>query len=189
MTRKEKSSSHSVEKVEKAGQDEVEELGAQEETKAEDTGPVRKALEEEKEKAEKYLANWQRAQADLINYKRRSEQERAETTGFANSTLILSLLPILDDMERALGNLPEELAGSSWVDGVKIIYRKMRAVLESQGLAEIEAEGKDFDPNIHEAVMAVEGDEGKVVGEIRKGYKFREKVIRPTQVKVGKGEA
>jgi len=148
---------------------------------------LKKALAEEKEKSEKYLANWQRAQADFINFKRRNEQERAEVVNYANSTLILNTLPVLDDLERALGNVPDELAESPWVDGIRHIYRKLQAVLEAQGISVIEAEGKDFDPNFHEAVMSVEGEDGKVIEETQKGYKLRNRVIRPTKVKVGKG--
>ena len=163
--------------------------GDEEELKEEagDVESLKKALEEEKEKTEKYLANWQRALADFINYKRRSEQERAESANFSNLTLIMSLLPVLDDFERALASVQEELAESSWVDGIKHIYRKLKAVLEALGVSMIEAEGKDFDPNFHEAVMSVEGEEGKVIEETQKGYKLRNRVIRPTKVKVGKG--
>jgi molecular chaperone GrpE len=97
------------------------------------------------------------------------------------------LLPVLDDLERALANVPGELTESPWVDGIKHIYRKLQAFLQAQGVSAIEAEGKDFDPNFHEAVMAVEGEEGKVIEEIQKGYKLRDRVIRPTRVAVGKG--
>ena len=180
MTKKEKSFSHDEEKGE---QGEVEAKVEQ----PEEIESVKKALAEEKEKAEKYLANWQRAQADFVNYKRRSEQERAEGVNYANSTLILNTLPVLDDLERALGNVPDELAESPWVDGIRHIYRKLQAVLEAQGISVIEAEGKDFDPNFHEAVMSVEGEDGKVIEETQKGYKLRNRVIRPTKVKVGKG--
>jgi len=86
-----------------------------------------------------------------------------------------------------LASVPEEFAESPWVDGIRHIYRKLEAILEAQGISVIEAEGKDFDPHFHEAVMAVEGEEGKVVEEISKGYKLRNRVIRPTRVKVGRG--
>jgi molecular chaperone GrpE len=155
--------------------------------KNEGVASLQKALAEEKEKAEKYLANWQRAQADFVNFKRRTEQERAELNNFANSTLVLNLLPVLDDLERALEHANEDVEGSAWVDGIKLIYKKLKTTLEAQGLEEIEAEGEDFDPNVHEAVMAVEGEEGKVIEETQKGYKMRNRVIRPTKVKVGKG--
>lgn len=154
--------------------------------RVQDTETIEKALEEEREKAEKYLANWQRAEADLINSKKRGEQERAELANFANATLVLALLPVLDDLERALENVPDELGGSTWVDGIRLIYRKMQAVLEAQGLSPIDAEGKDFDPNFHEAIMCVEGEEGMVCEEVQKGYRFRDRLLRPAKVKVGK---
>lgn len=179
MTGREKSFSQDEEKGE-AEQIEVVE-------QPEGVESLQKALAEEKEKAEKYLANWQRAQADFLNFKRRNEQERAEVVNYANSTLILNILPVVDDLERALRGVPDELAESPWVDGIRHIYRKLKGVLESHGVSAIEAEGKDFDPNFHEAVMTVEGEEGKVIEELQKGYKLRSRVIRPTKVKVGKG--
>lgn len=154
----------------------------------EDLESLKKALEEAKEQAEKYLANWQRAEADFINYKRRSEQERAEMASFANATLITDLLPVLDDLERALENVSDGFDGPTWVEGIRLVYRKLKAVLEDRGLLEIEAEGKEFDPNLHEAVMCVEGEEGKVCEEIQKGYKLRDRLLRPSMVKVGKDQ-
>jgi len=158
----------------------------EEDVVAEDVESLKKALSEEKARAENYLANWQRAQADFINYKRRIEQERSETVNFANSTLILNLLPVLDDLERALDSVSEKLAGLTWVDGIVLIYRKLRAILEGHGLTEIKAVGEPFDPNLHEAVLYGEGEEGKVIEELQKGYKLHDRVLRPTIVKVGK---
>jgi len=160
-----------------------------EKAEAEDTESLRKLLAEEKEKAEKYLANWQRAQADFINYRRHTEQERAEATKLANATLILNLLPILDDLERALNSVPAKLAGLPWLDGVRLIQRKLQAVLGTQGLSPIEVVGKDFDPNLHEAVLYGEGEEGKVIQEIQKGYRLHDRVLRPAQVGVGRRAA
>jgi len=154
----------------------------------EDIEALKQALTEEKERSEKYLANWQRAQADLTNYKKRAEQEKIETVEFANSTLILNLLTIIDDLERAFDSLPAQLAGFSWIEGIKLIYNKLKATLEAQGLAEIKAKGEPFDPHLHEAVMRQEGEEGIVIEEIQRGYKLKGKVIRPSMVIVGKGE-
>ncbi len=149
---------------------------------------LKQALAAEKEKTEDYLANWQRAQADFINYKRRSEQEKEETIKFANTTLILTLLPVLDDLERALTSIPPRMAKTSWADGIRLIERKLRASLEAQGLSSIDAGGKPFDPNIHEAIREGKGKEGIVIEEVQKGYKFHDKIIRPTMVVVGNGE-
>ncbi|MDI6815266.1 MAG: nucleotide exchange factor GrpE [Dehalococcoidales bacterium] len=154
----------------------------------EDIEALKKALAEEKEKGKGYLANWQRAQADFINYKRRSEQEKEEISQFANAILMLNLLPILDDLERALTSIPPHLARLSWVDGIRLIERKLRASLEAQGLSPIKAKGEPFDPKLHEATMYSKGKEGMVIEELQKGYKLHDRVIRPTMVVVGNGE-
>ena len=154
----------------------------------EDIESLRKTLEEEKAKAEKYLANWQRAEADFSNYKKRVEQEREETVKFANVALIRTVLPVLDDLERALALLPPKIAGLTWADGIKLIYRKLQATLEAQGLSEIKTLGEVFDPAVHEAVAQGEGEEGKVVEELQRGYKLGNRLIRPAMVVVGKGE-
>ena len=154
----------------------------------EDIESLKQILAEEKEKAEKYLANWQRSQADFSNYKKRIEQEREEIVKFANSTLILNLLPILDDLERAFVSLPQQLANFSWIDGIKLSYNKLKATLEAQGLSEIKTKGEQFDPHLHEAIMRREGEEGMVIEEIQKGYKLKDKVIRPSMVIVGEGK-
>ena len=124
---------------------------------------LKEALAEEKAKAENNLAGWQRAQADFINYKRRSEQEKEEIGKFANSTLMFSILPVLDDLERAFASIPAHLA-------------KLKAL------------GEPFDPNLHEAAMHGKGKEGMVVEELQKGYKLHDRVIRPSMVVVGNGE-
>jgi molecular chaperone GrpE len=155
---------------------------------AEDLETLQQTLAEEKEKAEKYLANWQRSQADLENYVKRAEQEKSETVEFANMILILDLLPILDDFERALASLPGELDEQNWTKGVGLIYNKFKTILEAQGLSEIKAKGEYFDPYLHEAAGQLEGEEGRIIEEIRKGYKFKDKLLRPSMVMVGKGE-
>lgn len=154
-----------------------------------DIDSLSKALATEKEKTATYLANWQRAQADFTNYKRRTEQECQETSRFANTTLLLSILPALDDFERALSFVPSEFTGQPWVDGIRLIVRKIHTSLESQGLSPIKALGEPFDPRLHEAAAQREGEEGMVVGELKKGYKLFDRVIRPTTVVVGNGAA
>ena len=153
---------------------------------AEDVDSLKEAFEVEKEKAEKYLANWQRSEADLSNYKKRVEQEKAELSEFANAELIKSLLPVVDDLERALSNVPCGQEDISWIEGIRLIYRKLISILEAQGVAQIPCEGEIFNPNVHEAVMCVPGEEGRVVEEIQRGYTLRDRVIRPSMCKVGK---
>lgn len=148
---------------------------------------LRQALAAEKENAEKYLANWQRAEADLSNYRKRAEQEKNEFVQYANTQLIIKLLPVLDDLERAFAALPRELEGVEWVNGIELIQQKLRGLLESEYCSAIEAVGQPFDPNLHEACMHQEGEEGMVIDEVQKGYKLRDKVIRASMVTVGKG--
>jgi len=112
----------------------------------------------------------------------------AEVSQFANTTLMLSLLPILDDLERALTSTPHQMAELDWVDGIRLIERKLRASLEAQGLSQIRALGKPFDPNFHEAVRQDKGKDGIVIEELQKGYVLHDRVIRPTMVVVGNGE-
>jgi len=153
-----------------------------------DIETLKKLLAETQAKAETNLAGWQRAQADFINYKRRSEQEREELAQLANSVLILSLLPVLDDFERAFVSIPPKLEKMSWMDGIKLVERKLWASLEAQGLSPIKALGEPFDPNLHEAVRQDKGKEGIVIEEVQKGYKLYDRVIRPAMVVVGNGE-
>jgi molecular chaperone GrpE len=161
-------------------------------TKAAPTEAERKSLEEQiaqaKEDAQKYLANWQRAEADFQNYKRRMEQERDETRRFASAALIINILPILDDLERALGSLDARLAGLTWFEGIALIHRKILILLDNAGVSIIEAEGQQFDPRYHEAMMHAEGEEGKVLAEVQRGYKLYDRVLRPAMVVVGKGK-
>jgi len=153
-----------------------------------DVEKLKKELEDEKKKAETFLANWQRAAADFQNYKRRTDQERQETAQFANAALIMNILPVLDDLERALTNVDTNLAGLTWIDGIRFIYRKFQVILETAGVKPIESEGKGFDPRYHEATMSAEGEEGKVIAEVQRGYLLGERVVRPAMVIVGHGE-
>lgn len=153
----------------------------------EDVEALKKALAAETARAEDYLSGWKRAQADFINFKRRTEQEKAEATKFSNAMLILNLLPVLDDLQRAFNSVSASLAGLTWVNGMQLIHRKLEGILEAQGLSQIKALGEKFDPHFHEAVMYKEGDEGVVIEEVQKGYKLHDRVIRPSLVVVGKG--
>jgi molecular chaperone GrpE len=163
-------------------------VSREEESNVADTESLKNELAEQKAKAESNLLGWQRAQADYVNFKRRSEQEKEDALKYANSMLVLKILPVLDDFERAVASLPEELNGNPWVDGMRHIERKLRTTLEAQGLAPIKAIGEPFDPKLHEAVRQDAGEEGIVIGEMERGYTFLDRVIRPSKVVVGNGE-
>lgn len=154
----------------------------------EDSEELKKIVLEEREKAERCLANWQRAQADFVNFKRRTEQERIENARFYNAKLIQNLLPVVDDFERAFDAIPPNSADAAWLEGIELVRRKLRAVIEAEGVCEIKALGESFDPAFHEAVCQAKGEDGKVVEEIQKGYTLNDRVIRPAMVVVGEGE-
>ena len=149
--------------------------------------PIEEQLARAREDAQKYLGNWQRAEADFQNYKKRVDQERDENRRFASAALVMNTLPILDDLERALMSVDAHLAGLTWLDGVRLIYRKLQLILENAGVSAIEVEGQQFDPRYHEAVMHADGEEGKVLAEVQRGYKLYDRVLRPAMVVVGKG--
>lgn len=134
-------------------------------------------------------AGWQRTAADFANYRRRTEQERDAMLGLANEVLLAKLLAIVDDFDRAIANMPADLQGVGWVEGIVAIDRKLRQLLDSEGLVPIEAIGRPFDPHEHEAVVQEERAdvaEGTVTAELQRGYRIRERVLRPAMVAVAK---
>ncbi len=152
-----------------------------------DVDGLRKRLEEEKERAQLHFASWQRSAADFQNLKRRMEQERGEVARLANVSLVINLLPLMDDLERALRNVDTKLAGLTWIDGIWLIQRKFEAVLENAGVKEIQADSQPFDPQVHEAISETAGEEGMVISGVKKGYALGDRVIRPAMVIVGNG--
>ena len=144
----------------------------------EDIEALKQLLAEEKTKAEGYLANWQRAEADFINYKKRCEQEKEEIGRFGNTALMLNILPALDDLERAFAAIPPRIAHQDWVNGIRLIERKLLNSLEANGLSRIEALGEPFDPNFHEAVRQDKGEEGTVIEEVQKGWEAENRTDR-----------
>lgn len=155
--------------------------------KNEDIDDLKAALLGEKKKAAEYLADAQRERADYQNLKKRTEQDKQESLKWSNAELIRSILPAIDDMERAFTMVDPQFKDSLWVEGFRIIQRQLQDALRAHGCTEIECVGKPFDPNLHEAVTYEEGDDGTVVSEHRKGYMMKDKVLRASQVGVGKG--
>lgn len=149
---------------------------------------LEEALAAEKKRAEEYLANWQRSQADFINFKRRTEQDRLEFNKYASANLCSSILPVVDDLERAIAHIPEEYMKTDWVEGVRLVQRKFQTILEGQGVKPICALGMAFDPSLHEAIKHEKGEEGMVIAEFQKGYMLNDKLLRPSRVAVGSGE-
>ena len=133
----------------------------------------------------------QRLAADFANYRKRTDTERSEFAKYAKADLIRKLLDVLDGYDRALETMPDEIKGQPWVEGMWLVERKLRAMLEAEGLQTLEATGKPFDPYQHEAVAHMESDapEGTVISEYQKGYRLHDRVIRPAIVTVSKGPA
>jgi molecular chaperone GrpE len=143
-------------------------------------------VSELKERSDRLLSNWQRAQSDLQNFRRQTLQAQEETVLKANIAVLMSLLPVLDDLERATQSIPAELHSYSWMDGIWIIHKRLLAVMTAFGLEPIESEGEDFNPNLHQSVAESLGEDGKVIVEIQKGYTLQKRLLRPALVTVGK---
>ena len=137
------------------------------------------------ERAERLLANWQRAQADLSNYRSQVERERSELAIAARASLAADLLAVLDDLERAMYVVSPELRSLTWVDGIWLILRKLEAILKAHGMEEVAAQDQPFDPLVHQAIAQVEGEEGVVVSVAQKGYTLQKRLIRPAMATVG----
>ncbi len=136
-----------------------------------------------------YLDGWQRARAELANYKRRTEAQRAEMVLSANADLLARLLPVLDDLQLALANSPQGGVGAwkEWNDGVALVAHKFAGVLQEVGVAPIETEGQPFDPMVHEAISYEENpdfESGQIIAQVRRGYLLGSRVLRPAMVRV-----
>lgn len=147
-----------------------------------------KRLAEEQSRAERFLANWQRTQADFQNYQKRAERERAEAADSARNAVLLAMLPLADDFELAMNSMPADISTTEWAGGLRMVERKWKNFLSNYGVTAIEALGKPFDPKYHEAVMRADGEEGMVIQELRKGYLINGTVLRPSLVVVGNGQ-
>ena len=150
---------------------------------------LRAQLRAAQQEAQENRAGWQRTAADFSNFRRRTEQDREQTLGLANESLLSKLLAIVDDFDRAIAHMPPDLRQVGWIEGIVAIDRKLRQLLESEGLTPIEAEGHPFDPHQHEAVVQEETSsvpEGTVASELQRGYRIRDRVLRPAMVAVAK---
>ncbi|MBU4285084.1 nucleotide exchange factor GrpE [Patescibacteria group bacterium] len=152
-----------------------------------------KGLKEQLKKAEQeraeYLAGWQRAKADLINYKKEQEAKISEIFKFANEGLIYDVLPVLDSFELAMKHFENNHKNTEGLgqEEIKQIYNQFKNILKSSGVEEIQVAGEKFNPEFHEAVGEIEGKEqGIIVEEVQKGYKLNNKVIRASKVKISK---
>lgn len=152
-------------------------------------------IREAKEEAQTNLAGWQRTAADFENYKKREEAKQKDIMEFAKEVTVVKMLPTLDTLEQGLKHLPDQSSSdfaakfTQWKSGIEGTLQKLDKVLEEMGVKKIEAVGKQFDPNFHEAVRMVPGGQDNIViEELQTGFEINGKVIRPSQVAISKKE-
>jgi molecular chaperone GrpE len=156
------------------------------EVEADELESLRQKLAEAEAKAVENLDGWQRAVAEFQNYKKRMDRDREAEKAWMKGELVRKVLPVLDDLERALLNRP---AGDPWANGIELITRKLQSILEAEGIERIEAQGKAFDPNYHEAISyepSAGVESGSVIAIIQNGYMLGDRVVRPALVRVAK---
>lgn len=144
---------------------------------------LKKELETAKAKCEEYLNGWKRERADFLNYKKDEMERIGELAKYANTEIILKIIPILDNIYLAESHVPEELKNHDWIKGFQQIKTQLCDFLQKEGIEPIETVGKKFDPNKMEAV---EGDGDTVAEEVQRGYTLHGKIIRVAKVKISK---
>ena len=155
--------------------------------KAERLRKLEEALNAEQAKSREYLDRLKYLQADFENYRKRADKEFQEVTQRSNERLIIDILDIADDLERAVQTGRTTDNTKVLLEGVEMVQKKLYSMLEQEGLTRIDAVGKPFDPNRHELLAKIsckDHEEGTIVEEVRKGYIFKGKVIRPSVVKI-----
>lgn len=137
--------------------------------------------------AEDYKDRWLRSQAEFANARKRMDKQRIVLRATATVDVMKKILPVLDDFERAMASVPEEIAENSWLEGIQLVQRKLLAIPENFNVTPIDAVGQPFDPNFHEAISQEPSDEydsGVICRELQKGYTIGDQVIRPSLVSV-----
>lgn len=155
----------------------------------EQVAALRKDLEEARKEVAQNRDQAQRSQAELVNFRRRTDEERISQQQYSNSRLLIKLLPVVDELELAVNHADDSAAQHPWAEGVKLIQRKIAALLESEGVSKIDAVGTQFNPLVHEAVDTQETTKypaGYIVEVVRNGYQLHERVIQPAQVVVAR---
>jgi molecular chaperone GrpE len=143
-------------------------------------------LEQETKKSADYLTNLKYLQADFENYRKRMDREFRDIEEFSTSALVKKLLPVLDDFDLAIATADKSPETKGFIEGLQMVQKRLVASVESEGLEQIDAVGKPFNPELHEAVDRVQGngEQDLIVEEVRKGYIFKSRVLRPSMVKV-----
>lgn len=146
-------------------------------------------LQQAQSKAREFFEGWQRERADFANYKRRIDRDQQLMSQNIRGDIIKRYLPILDDLERALKQLPGDETTAAWAAGIELIYRKLQAILESEGVKRIPAEAEEFNPTRHEAITHEDSPDhksGQVIEVVQQGYTLGDRVLRPALVRVAR---
>ncbi len=160
-----------------------------EKEKKSDIEELKKKLQDCERLRDEYLAGWQRSRADFLNYKKEEIERIKGLLDHTKEELILKILPILDNLERAEQNIPENLKNSNWVKGIFQIKNQFKNFLKNEGVEEMKIEGENFNPNFHEAIEEVERKDkksGEIVEVVEKGYLINGQLLRPAKVRVAK---
>jgi len=150
---------------------------------------LKNELKETQTKADEYLDGWQRSRAEFANFRKRIERDQAAANQVATGNVVKRFIDVVDDLDRALKNRPKDEEGANWAGGIELIYRKLLTSLENEGVQVIQAEGKLFDPSLHEAISQEDHpdlDSGQVIATVSQGYILGERVLRPARVRVAR---
>jgi molecular chaperone GrpE len=167
--------------------EEQEEVTTSTEVEIDEIEVLKSEIEDLYQKSEEYLEGWQRERAEFANYKKRMERERESLRFNITGNVIRGYLEVLDDLERALNNRPTDGDGASWAEGIELIYRKFVSTLEAEGVEPMQADGQQFDPNLHEAISQEPNEDmesGQIIEVVRNGYLIGERVLRPASVRI-----
>ncbi len=169
--------------------EEVEQGPIEDDDQVEDSPSLEEQLAEALREKDQFRSMALRAQADLDNYRKRASEEREEARRSANTAILLRVLSVMDDFERAMALVPDDAVAPGWLEGLQLVHKGMSTLLESEGVSRIEAAGSTFDPHESEAILYQESTsapDGEVISVIREGYRQRDRVLRPAQVIVAK---
>lgn len=146
-------------------------------------------LEKAKAEAAEYLDQWRRSVAEFSNARKRMQREQAELNSNATARVMTRLLPVMDDIDRAMSALPADQNQGDWANGFRLIQQKLHALLDSEGVTPIPTAGQTFDPALHEAVSYEEhpgASEGEIIGEVARGYRLGDRILKASMVRVAK---
>ena len=175
------------EEIEAQESEKDEETPAIEEFELDELDTLREELNLLQQQSNEYLDGWQRERAEFANYKKRKDRESQQLKDNITGSITRKYLDIVDDLERALQNRPQDGEGASWAEGIELVYRKFLTALESEGVTAMQVAGTEFDPNLHEAISQEPSEEyesGQIVEVLRNGYMIGERVLRPASVRI-----